>query len=198
MLVVGLTGGIGSGKSTVADLFAGLGVPVIDTDIIARELVAPGQPALQQIVEQFGDDILLESGELDRGQLAEITFHDSRQRHTLESILHPPIRQEMQRQLEAQQAPYALVIIPLLAETGQTDQVDRVLVVDCPEQQQITRVQARDQRPPQQIRAIIDSQVSRQQRLDIADDVILNNGDLHELEQQVLQLHHKYQSADSR
>ena len=194
MLVVALTGGIGSGKTTVARQFSELGVPVIDTDVIARQLVKPGQPALAEIVAQFGQDMLLENGELDRAKLADITFNDSKKRLLLESILHPRIRQDMQRQLKALQSSYAIVVIPLLTETNQAQQFDRVLLVDCPESIQISRVSQRDDRSVAQIQAILKSQASREQRLAIADDIIDNSGTAAELQQQVEQLHHKFLS----
>lgn len=197
MLVVGLTGGIGSGKTTVANLFAELGVPIIDTDLIARQLVEPGKPALAAIVRQFGDDILQANGELDRSRLADITFQDQAQRLRLEAILHPAIRQEMLRQLADLQTAYTIVVIPLLVETGQSQGLDRVLLVDCPEAEQIARVTKRDARPVQQIQAIMQSQATRQQRQAIADDVILNAGTLDDLRQQVKQLDHKYRALSS-
>jgi dephospho-CoA kinase len=197
MLVVGLTGGIGSGKTTVANLFAELGVPIIDTDLIARQLVEPGKPALADIVRQFGDEILQADGELDRSRLADISFRDKALRLRLEAILHPAIRQEMLRQLKNLQAAYAIVVIPLLVETGQSQGLDRVLLVDCPEAEQITRVSKRDGRPLQQIQAILQSQATRQQRQAIADDVILNGGSLDDLRQQVRQLDHKYRTLTS-
>ena len=197
MMVVGLTGGIGSGKTTVANMFAELGVPIIDTDQIARQLVEPGQAALAEICDQFGKDMLLPSGELNRAKLAEESFHDAKKKQQLEAILHPRIRQAMKKQLDALQSPYAIVVIPLLTETGGNRDVDRVLLVDCAEEIQTERVLARDQRPPEQLQAIIQSQASRQQRLAIADDVISNDGLLEELKAQVEQLHDEYLALSS-
>lgn len=197
MLVIGLTGGIGSGKSAVADLFAKLHVPIVDTDLIARRLVAPGETALQEIVEAFGPEVLQANGELDRGKLAQISFVDDSSRKRLESILHPRIRQAMRAQLQASQGDYAIAVIPLLAEKAMQDEVDRVLVVDCPEALQVARVKQRDGRSDEQIKAIMLSQVSRQQRLALADDVIENTGSLQQLESLVVQLHHKYQRLSS-
>lgn len=197
MLVIGLTGGIGSGKTTVANLFSELGVPVIDTDLISRQLVEPGKPALADIVEQFGKHILQPDGRLDRSKLADITFRDKARRLQLEAILHPAIRQEMLRQLENLQTAYAIVVIPLLVETGQTSGLDRVLLVDCPEATQVDRVSKRDGRTLEQIQAILQSQATRQQRLKIADDVILNAGSRNDLQQQVRQLDHKYRALSS-
>jgi dephospho-CoA kinase len=192
MLVIGLTGGIGSGKSTVANLFKELGITIVDTDIIARELVQPGQEALNEIISSFGTSLLQTDGQLDRKQLGQITFSDVRARKQLESILHPRIRQIMLAQLDAATSPYAIAVIPLLFESHQQATVDRVLVVDCDENTQIQRVKKRDQRSAQQIRNIIQAQSSREYRLAHADDVIVNTNDADELQQQVIQLHKKY------
>ncbi len=192
MLVIGLTGGIGSGKSTVANLFKKLGITIVDTDIIARELVKPGQEALAEIINTFGDSILQADGQLDRNQLGQITFSDEHARKQLESILHPKIREVMLAQLDAATSPYAIAVIPLLFESKQQATVDRVLVVDCDENTQIQRVKKRDQRNEQQIRNIIQLQSSRKNRLAHADDIIVNNGDTNVLLQQVMQLHQNY------
>lgn len=192
MLVVGLTGGIGSGKSTVANYFADLKIPVIDTDVIARELVEPGQTALNEIVDTFGREVLTESGKLDRKHLADITFNNSQKLKQLEAILHPKIREEMLARLTSLNAPYAIVVIPLLLETGQQNLVDRILVVDCAENSQIERVQERDQRTVQQIQAIIKKQTDRKEKLKAADDIITNTGSTQDLMEQVAQIHEKY------
>ncbi len=192
MLRIGLTGGIGSGKSTVAELFAARGVPVIDADVIAREIVAPGQPALAEIVAAFGADMLRENGELDRARLRERVFGDSAQRKRLEALLHPRIRQEMQERVAMQTAPYVLLVIPLLFESGQRDLVDRVLLVDVPVALQRARVAARDTASAAQLDALLAAQTTREQRLAGADDVIDNSGDLARLEQQVETLHQRY------
>ena len=196
MLKIGLTGGIGSGKTTVAHYFAALGVPVIDADQIARELVSPGQPALQAIVNAFGTTVLDNNGQLDRARLRARVFgaeaHPG-QRQLLESILHPLIRAEMQRRAQAMTAPYGLLSIPLLVEGGQTDQVERILVVDAPEAMQYQRVRQRDNvSSDAEITAILRAQASRQQRLAVADDVIVNDADLEKLHQQILTLHEFY------
>lgn len=196
MLKIGLTGGIGSGKTTVAHYFAALGVPVIDADQIARELVGPGQPALQAIVNAFGTTVLDNNGQLDRARLRARVFgaeaHPG-QRQLLESILHPLIRAEMQRRAQAMTAPYGLLSIPLLVEGGQTDQVERILVVDAPEAMQYQRVRQRDNvSSDAEITAILRAQASRQQRLAVADDVIVNDADLEKLHQQILTLHEFY------
>ncbi|MBI2779751.1 MAG: dephospho-CoA kinase [Gammaproteobacteria bacterium] len=195
MLKIGLTGGIGSGKTTVADCFASLGVPVIDADKIAHGLTTPGQPALQDIVSAFGRDILNDNGQLDRARLRAIVFNDAARRKQLEDILHPLIRAGMRRRIadiETSSTPYCILCIPLLLETGQTDLVDRILVVDTPEDLQYQRVSARNGLPDTEIAAIIHAQAGREQRLAAADDIIVNDGGLDELRQQVLELHQRY------
>jgi len=192
MLKIGLTGGICSGKSTVAEIFSRLGVPVIDMDVIARQLVTPGSPALAEITETFGPDILNPDGSLNRQRLRQRIFASDIERKQLEAILHPRIRAETERQLSELRAPYCIVVIPLLAETGQRSLIDRVLVVDAPESLQLERLVARDHITPADAQKILDSQASRQARLDIADEVIRNEGDQARLENQVRQLHAKY------
>ncbi len=192
MLVVGLTGGIGSGKSAVSQLFEEHGVPVIDADHVAREVVEPGSPALDEIVRQFGDDVLLHDGRLDRANLRHKIFNDQQARKKLETILHPRIRQRMRDRLQSIGAPYAIFVVPLLIETGQHQDVDRVLVVDCPEALQMERVKKRDSASASQITAIMASQVSREQRLAEADDIIENRGSLEELNASVSSLHQQY------
>jgi dephospho-CoA kinase len=192
MLRVGLTGGIGSGKSTAAALFAGHGVPVIDADEIARQLVTPEQPAYRQILETFGNDIVDTSGKLDRDRLRRIVFSDPEKRKRLEAILHPPVRREIQEQTQRLEAPYCIIVIPLLIEANQRDLVDRVLVIDVDEALQLQRVAARSQLSEEEIRKIIGVQLSRNTRLRHADDVILNNADLGELRASVDALHERY------
>jgi dephospho-CoA kinase len=189
---VGLTGGIGSGKSCVADLFAGLGAGVIDTDLIARELTEPGTSTLAQIVCDFGVEVLSPDGTLDRGGLRERVFRDRAARSRLESILHPRIRDLMLERAAKLHAPYAVLVVPLLFETGQEILMDRVLVVDCPKATQIQRVQRRNQLAPAEIARILASQVSRAERLARADDVIDNSGERVALEPQVERLHRVY------
>lgn len=192
VLVVGLTGGIGSGKTAVSDRFAQLGIPVVDTDLIARELVKPGQPALAEIAVEFGLDCLDDQGRLDRARLRAQVFTDDAGRQRLEAILHPRIRATVRQRIAALKAPYCLLVIPLLAETGMTDLVDRVLVVDAPEAEQIRRVMARDQADEAQTRRILAAQASRNQRLTLADEVLENSGDFAKLELQIADLHQHY------
>ena len=198
MLRIGLTGGIGSGKSTVCRLFAELGVPVIDTDAIAHQLVAAGQPALKQVESVFGSDILDQEGHLDRGLLRERVFRDENMRKQLEAILHPLIRSRMQEQLEAINAAYVIIAIPLLFEKGWQTEVDRILVVDADEALQLERTVRRDQVPAEIVRQIMQAQVSRKYRLEAANDIIHNDGELTALRKQVEQLHKRYlQLADT-
>ncbi len=192
MLVIGLTGGIGSGKTTVSDRFAALGVPVIDADLVAREVVEPGQPGLARVIAHFGHDLLTGDGRLDRDRLRQRVFSDPQARKALEAMLHPLIRARMQERLKALHTPYAILSIPLLSETGQRELVDRILVVDVPEQQQIERVQRRNGMDPEEICAILKAQSSRSARLAIADDIIDNSGDLSALIAQVDRLHGEY------
>ncbi|HJW81063.1 MAG TPA: dephospho-CoA kinase [Acidiferrobacterales bacterium] len=192
MLRIGLTGGIGSGKSTIAALFAAHGVPVIDADVIAHQLTLPGTSATARILRAFGPDIADTNGGIDRQRLARRIFKDRNERARLEGILHPLIRAEIQRRQENLDAPYCLLVIPLLFEAGQRDMVDRVLVADVDESAQIARVAARDGRSEAEIRAIVASQIDRQQRLKMADDCINNTGDLAGVRAQVEALHRKY------
>lgn len=193
---VGLTGGIASGKSTVARLFESLGVPVIDTDILAREVVAPGQPLLGQIAARFGPDVLAADGSLDRARLRSLVFGDPAARSDLEQLMHPAIRARLEEISAAlagpKHGPYQLLVIPLLVETAGRTPVDRVLVVDCSEALQIRRLQARDGSTVEQARQILSAQASREARLAAADDVIVNEGDLESVRDQVAGLHLRY------
>lgn len=192
MLSIGLTGGIGSGKSTVSALFARLGVPVLDTDLIARQLVEPGQPALEEIHTRFGPQVLTPDGRLDRAALRERVFADPEQRGALEGILHPRIRAAVREAREGLSAPYCVVVIPLLFESGQRELVDRILVVDVPEAEQVRRTRARDGLSEATVRAIMAAQVPRAVRLEGADEVISNDGDEAALEARVHELHRRY------
>ncbi len=191
-LRIGLTGGIASGKSTVADLFADLGAAVIDTDVIAREVVEPGQPALDEIRDAFGDTVIGSDGRLDRPAMRKIVFADADARERLEGILHPRIRAEAIRQAEAAGGAYQLLVVPLLVESPLRNQVDRILVVDCSEDTQIERVLARDAETEEQARRILAAQASREARLAIADDVVRNDADLDYTQSQVRALHTMY------
>lgn len=193
MFTVGLTGGIGSGKSTVAELFSALGVPVIDTDVIARQLTAPGGEALDDIRMAFGAALLQADGGLDRAAMRRLVFSDVAARSRLEAILHPRIRNAVQQARAALEAPYVLVVIPLLVETGAyRDTLDRVLVVDCPETLQIARVMARSGLAREEVEAILAAQATRAQRLAAADDVIDNTRSPDDLRAAVAALHTRY------
>jgi len=192
MLVIGLTGGIGSGKSTVASIFANLGIQVINADQLARDVVEYGSPALAAIVERYGENILLEDGSLNRSDLREIVFANVSEREWLEQLTHPLIAQLMKDQLQAVSSPYAILESPLLIETDQKELVDRILVIDIVEDTQLQRTLARDNSAETTIKAIINSQIPREQRLEAADDVVDNSGKLETTEQEILRLHKKY------
>lgn len=189
--ILGLTGGIGSGKTAAANHFASLGIHVVDADQAARWVVEPGRPALQQIVEHFGPDVLHE-GALNRAALRERIFQDPNERIWLEQLLHPLIRAEVAAHLANAESPYAILVSPLLVESGQYRQVDRVLVVDVPEALQVERTVARDLTSEEQVRAILKVQASREERLRHADDVLLNDHDLAWLKAEVERLHRFY------
>ena len=193
-LRIGLTGGIASGKSTVADLFAARGVPIIDTDVIAREVVEPGRPALDDIRDAFGSGVITDDGHLDRGAMRALVFADDAKRRRLESILHPRIREEAARQAAAAKGPYHIVVVPLLAESPMRSDMDRILVVDCDEDTQLERLLARDAGSEDQARRMIAAQATREERLSITDDVIRNDGSLDATRSQVERLHQRYLS----
>jgi len=192
MLTIGLTGGIGSGKSTVANLFRELDVPVYDTDVMAHQLVEPGQPALDEIINDFCRSILDTSGKLDREKLKQKVFKNDSDRKKLETILHPRIRELLLKKINSHDAPYCIAVIPLLVEHQWQQIVDRVLVVDTSADSQISRTLNRDNMTESLVKAIINSQASRDTRLAAADDVIDNSQGLKNLKQQVQQLHEKY------
>lgn len=193
MFAVGLTGGIGSGKSTVAKQFAELGTPVVDTDVIARELTAPGGTALDSIRSAFGESVMRVDGTLDRAALRRRVFADATARRQLEAILHPRIRQAVEQTLATLRAPYALIVIPLLVETGgYQDMLNRVLVVDCPEDLQIARVMVRSGLTRDDVAAILAAQAGRAERLAAADDVIVNTATPAALRADVARLHQRY------
>ncbi|QIR13332.1 dephospho-CoA kinase [Shewanella aestuarii] len=190
--IVGLTGGIGSGKTTVANLFAELGITLVDADIVAREVVALGSSGLEQIKAHFGDKICLASGELNRAALREIIFSDKSQLEWLNNLLHPLIRQTMLQQVQIADSEYVILVVPLLFENGLDRLVNTTLVVDVSPELQVSRTSQRDNVAPTQVEHIINSQISREKRLQQADAVINNQGELAELQSQVALLHDKY------
>lgn len=199
MLTIALTGGIGSGKSTVAAAFAGLGVPVIDADVIAHDLVKPGSKVLELLFQTFGNDLKRDDGTLNRDLLRSWVFDNDDKRHKLESILHPLIRKEIQRQLAAVDASYVIMVIPLLLETKNSYQYDRLLVIDASEATQQRRVMQRSGLTLEQFQLIQQAQCPRQRRLAAADDIIYNNyDDIESLRSQVLTLHQQYVSQSKR
>lgn len=190
--VVGVTGGIGSGKSMVTDRFQELGIEIVDADLASRAVVEPGKPALAEIADHFGAEILQADGGLDRALLRTKIFADAGEREWLEALLHPLINQQIEVWLAEAKSPYAVLVSPLLLEIGQDRYVHRILVVDVPVELQVQRTMARDDNSEEQVRAIIDSQTSREDRLARADDVILNDGDVASLHAAVDALHETY------
>lgn len=191
-LRIGLTGGIASGKSTVARRFTELGIPVIDADESSRLVVAPGQPGLAQVVERFGPGVLSAEGELDRRAMRALIFADSGKRRDLEAILHPLIRADMERRAAGAVGAYLVMAIPLLVESAARDRVERILVVDADEAAQLARLTARDSVSLEQARAILAAQASRESRLKAADDVLVNSGTVAQLREAVDRLHQCY------
>lgn len=190
--VVGLTGGIGSGKTAASDYLKGLGISIVDADVIAREVVEPGTPCLNAIKEHFGAEVIQANGELDRKALRHIVFADAEQKTWLNQLLHPAIRREIQQQLQQAQSAYVVLVAPLLFENGLEQYCDRTLVIDVPETLQLARTTQRDNVDANNVQAIIDSQISRQERLHRADDVVVNDKDLTHLKQQLLAVDKDY------
>jgi dephospho-CoA kinase len=192
---IGLTGGIASGKTTVANLFAALGVPIVDTDLLSREVVAPGSPLLREITDHFSMQVQSGDGSLNRQELRKRIFEDPEQRKWLEALLHPAIRELTDARCQAAIGPYVIVAIPLLVETGGEARFDRVLVVDCDPDLQLARLMARDGTPREEALRMLAAQAPRPKRLAVADDVIHNDGDLASLRDQVEKLHAQYVTA---
>jgi dephospho-CoA kinase len=195
---VGLTGGIASGKSTAAKFFGALGVPILDSDQVARDVVEPGQPPLERLVERFGPKILTADGHLDRPALRDIVFSDPRARADLEALTHPAIGAAMEARSAAAGGPYQILVIPLLVEKNLAAHVDRVLVVDCDEELQMRRLRDRDGSTPEQVQAILRAQAPRAARLKAADDVIHNDTDMSAVRAQVAALHARYLELAAR
>ncbi|MGB5298564.1 MAG: dephospho-CoA kinase [Thiogranum sp.] len=191
-LCIGLTGGIGSGKTEASREFSRLGATVIDTDLIARQLVEPGQTALSEIRATFGEQVIGESGKLDRSQLRQAVFYNAEQRKKLEHILHPRIRERAVALADQAETPYCVLVIPLLVESVLDYSLDRILVIDTPRELQYQRVAARDAVTTSEIDAILATQVSREKRLAVADDVVVNDSDLNRLHNEIERLHHFY------
>ena len=191
--IVGLTGGIGSGKSTVADFFSAQGILVVDTDVIAHELTGRKGPAMPEIAAAFGDSVVQADGSLDRNAIRQIVFADPASRKRLENILHPIIRRESEARCQAAESPYVILVVPLLVETGiYRQRVNRILVVDCEESAQVSRVMARSRLSEGEVRAIMETQATRDERLAAADDVVLNDGEIDSLRLRVDDLHREY------
>ena len=197
MLRVALTGGIGSGKTTVARMFAQRGVPVVDADEIAHSLIRRGQPAYQDVVNAFGANFLDAAGEIDRQRLGRYVFAADNERQRLEAIVHPRVRREIADRIVSMEAPYCIIVVPLLFESGMQDLADRILVVDSSEYRQIERVRARNGLAEGQIRAIMAAQIGPSERRRRADDVIVNDSDLADLEVQVDRLHDRYRALST-
>jgi len=194
-MIIGLTGGIGSGKTAVSDLFKELGITIVDADLASRVVVQKGREELNKISEHFGRDILNSNGELDRAQLRDIIFNSEEEKLWLESLLHPAIASQIQKELDSSNSPYTVLVSPLLLETNQRNFCNKVLVVDVPEEIQIQRTAERDNVSEEQIKSIISSQIDRDSRLEQADEVIVNDGSIQDLENKVQELHKKFISV---
>ena len=190
-MIIGLTGGIGSGKTAVSETFEKLGITVVDADLASRVVVEKGKPCLEEIAKHFGDDILNENDELNRAKLREIIFNSDSEKLWLESLLHPAIAEQIKDELNASKSPYTILVSPLLLETNQRDFCDRILVVDVPIEIQMERTTKRDGVSEDQVKSIIKSQINRDERLQLADEIILNEGSIEDLEMIVRELHEK-------
>ena len=190
-MIIGLTGGIGSGKTAVSETFEKLGITVVDADLASRVVVEKGKPCLEEIAKHFGDDILNENDELNRAKLREIIFNSDSEKLWLESLLHPAIAEQIKDELNASKSPYTILVSPLLLETNQRDFCDKVLVVDVPTELQMERTTKRDGVSEDQVKSIIKSQINRDERLQLADEIILNEGSIEDLEMIVRELHEK-------
>ncbi len=190
-MIIGLTGGIGSGKTAVSETFEKLGITVVDADLASRVVVEKGKPCLEEIAKHFGDDILNENDELNRAKLREIIFNSDSEKLWLESLLHPAIAEQIKDELNASKSPYTILVSPLLLETNQRDFCDKVLVVDVPIELQMERTTKRDGVSEDQVKSIIKSQINRDERLQLADEIILNEGSIEDLEMIVRDLHEK-------
>ena len=193
-MIIGLTGGIGSGKTAVSDTFKSLGIDIVDADVSSRRVVEKGQPALDDIQAHFGDGILDSENNLDRAKLREIIFKNPQERVWLEQLLHPKIAEHIKDQLESSNSPYCILVSPLLLETEQKSYCSFVLVVDVPEEFQVTRTAKRDGVSEEQVKNIISAQIDREKRLEQADEIIINDGSMEELKKKVVVLHTKYLS----
>ena len=190
-MIIGLTGGIGSGKTAVSETFEKLGITVVDADLASRVVVEKGKPCLEEIAKHFGDDILNENDELNRAKLREIIFNSDSEKLWLESLLHPAIAEQIKDELNASESPYTILVSPLLLETNQRDFCDKVLVVDVPIELQMERTIKRDGVSEDQVKSIIKSQINRDERLQLADEIIINEGSIEDLEMIVRELHEK-------
>ena len=192
MLIIGLTGGIGSGKSVASDKFKSLGITIVDADVASRTVVEPGKPALKEIEDHFGSGIITAEGKLDRNNLREIIATDPEERKWLESVTHPKIGEQITKEISESTSVYTLFVAPLLLETNSQEMCSRVVVVDVPKDVQIRRTAKRDKVSSNQVEQMVAAQMKREKRLEKADDVLLNNGTIEDLEKQVEELHKKY------
>ena len=191
-MIIGLTGGIGSGKTAVSDIFASQGIDIVDADLASRVVVEKGKPALDKISKHFGVEILSENGELNRAKLREIIFKAPEERQWLESLLHPIIAEQIRYELDSSKSPYCILVSPLLLETEQKDFCDSLLIVDVPEKFQVQRTALRDNVPEEQVESIMATQIDRAKRLSLADKIIVNDGTLEDLKKKVMDRHLKY------